>query len=253
MKIVCDACGAKYSIADDKVQGKVFKIRCKKCSNIIVVRGTAGAAAAEEPAAAGYDQKETRVRLQPGLRRPGNAAAAALAATDAVWHVWSSTRSRRGPITARPRSASAFAAGQLDSRATCGVRASPTGKPMGALEEFAGAVAGAAGDVGGGGGGSVRALAGMFGGDMGGDAGGTSRSDAADLFGSSGMGAQAPDDGGGELFGSRSEPEPEAGAPIGGSRLRGERNENSVLFSLNNLAQLASDAPRADRPAPRQR
>ena len=40
MKIVCDACSAKYSIADEKVQGKVFKIRCKKCSNIIVVRGT---------------------------------------------------------------------------------------------------------------------------------------------------------------------------------------------------------------------
>ena len=49
MKIVCDACQAKYSISDDKVQGKVFKIRCKKCSNIIVVRGGAGAA---EPAAA---------------------------------------------------------------------------------------------------------------------------------------------------------------------------------------------------------
>ena len=45
MKIVCDACQAKYSISDDKVQGKVFKIRCKKCSNIIVVRGGAGGAA----------------------------------------------------------------------------------------------------------------------------------------------------------------------------------------------------------------
>ncbi|RAL24844.1 hypothetical protein DL240_01135 [Lujinxingia litoralis] len=40
MKIVCDNCGAKYSIADDKVQGKVFKIRCKKCSEVIVVQGT---------------------------------------------------------------------------------------------------------------------------------------------------------------------------------------------------------------------
>ena len=50
MKIVCDSCGTKYSIADEKVRGKVFKIRCKKCSHIIVVRGTADAAAA--PAAA---------------------------------------------------------------------------------------------------------------------------------------------------------------------------------------------------------
>src|SRR5690606_23787092 len=39
MKIVCESCGAKYSIADEKVIGKVFKIRCKKCSDTIVVRG----------------------------------------------------------------------------------------------------------------------------------------------------------------------------------------------------------------------
>ena len=39
MKIVCDSCGAKYSIADEKVRGKVFKIRCKKCSDVIVVKG----------------------------------------------------------------------------------------------------------------------------------------------------------------------------------------------------------------------
>ncbi|HEY8923256.1 MAG TPA: GYF domain-containing protein, partial [Polyangia bacterium] len=52
MKIVCDSCSTKYSISDDKVRGKVFKIRCKKCSHIIVVRGTGeGApAAAEAPA-----------------------------------------------------------------------------------------------------------------------------------------------------------------------------------------------------------
>ena len=48
MKIVCDSCGAKYSIADEKVQGKVFKIRCKKCSNVIVVKGSAEDASAVE-------------------------------------------------------------------------------------------------------------------------------------------------------------------------------------------------------------
>jgi predicted Zn finger-like uncharacterized protein len=49
MKIVCEACQAKYSIADEKVRGKVFKIRCKKCSHVIVVRGTgeAGGASGE--------------------------------------------------------------------------------------------------------------------------------------------------------------------------------------------------------------
>src|SRR4029079_4842513 len=55
MKIICDSCGTKYSISDDKVRGKVFKIRCKKCSHIIVVRGgeTQEEAAAAPPAADG--------------------------------------------------------------------------------------------------------------------------------------------------------------------------------------------------------
>ena len=38
MRFICDKCKAKYSIADHKVQKKVLKIRCKKCSNIIIVR-----------------------------------------------------------------------------------------------------------------------------------------------------------------------------------------------------------------------
>ncbi|MGZ3426584.1 MAG: zinc-ribbon domain-containing protein, partial [Polyangia bacterium] len=54
MKIVCDNCATKYSIADEKVRGKVFKIRCKKCSHIIVVRGGAdgNVEASREPAPA---------------------------------------------------------------------------------------------------------------------------------------------------------------------------------------------------------
>jgi predicted Zn finger-like uncharacterized protein len=53
MKIVCDSCGTKYSIADDKVRGKVFKIRCKKCSHIIVVRGGESAPETAAPATEG--------------------------------------------------------------------------------------------------------------------------------------------------------------------------------------------------------
>ena len=58
MKIVCDSCATKYSISDDKVRGKVFKIRCKKCSHIIVVKGgenaaaDSGAGASSEPESA---------------------------------------------------------------------------------------------------------------------------------------------------------------------------------------------------------
>jgi predicted Zn finger-like uncharacterized protein len=64
MKIVCGSCQAKYSIADEKVAGKVFKIRCKRCSEVIVVRG---------------DQEEAGAAPA--------AAAAEEAASDAIWHV----------------------------------------------------------------------------------------------------------------------------------------------------------------------
>jgi predicted Zn finger-like uncharacterized protein len=55
MKITCQSCQAKYTIADDKVLGKIVKIRCKKCAATIVVNGSdsTGAAmyGAPEPAA----------------------------------------------------------------------------------------------------------------------------------------------------------------------------------------------------------
>ena len=43
MKIACEACGAKYTIADDKVRGRKVKIRCKGCGTPIVVDGQSGA------------------------------------------------------------------------------------------------------------------------------------------------------------------------------------------------------------------
>ncbi len=40
MKVTCQSCQAKYTIADEKVRGKVAKIRCKKCGTTIIVNGT---------------------------------------------------------------------------------------------------------------------------------------------------------------------------------------------------------------------
>jgi predicted Zn finger-like uncharacterized protein len=40
MRIECDNCGAKYSIADEKVAGKMIRLRCKKCGHNIRVDGT---------------------------------------------------------------------------------------------------------------------------------------------------------------------------------------------------------------------
>jgi predicted Zn finger-like uncharacterized protein len=59
MKITCQSCQSKYNVADDKVQGKIVKIRCRKCGATIVVNGTGGAATNGAPdagaAAAGGD------------------------------------------------------------------------------------------------------------------------------------------------------------------------------------------------------
>jgi len=40
MKFYCDSCNAKYLISDEKVAGKILKIKCKKCQHIMVVRET---------------------------------------------------------------------------------------------------------------------------------------------------------------------------------------------------------------------
>jgi len=73
MKITCQSCQSKYNVADEKVQGKIVKIRCRKCGATIVVNGTAGAAANGSPAA-----PEAAV---------ASAHAAAAGADAAQWHV----------------------------------------------------------------------------------------------------------------------------------------------------------------------
>ncbi len=53
MKITCQSCPAKYNVADEKVLGKVVKMRCRKCGATIVINGNElGAAAAGGEASA---------------------------------------------------------------------------------------------------------------------------------------------------------------------------------------------------------
>ncbi|MBI1944409.1 MAG: zinc-ribbon domain-containing protein [Deltaproteobacteria bacterium] len=52
MKFSCDRCATRYSIGDDKVRGKILKIRCKTCGNIVVVREQTGAVQATAGVAA---------------------------------------------------------------------------------------------------------------------------------------------------------------------------------------------------------
>lgn len=64
MKVSCQSCGAKYTIADDKVRGRKVKIRCKSCGSPIVVDGHSEA---PQPAEA---QAETAVSAPPAAATP---------------------------------------------------------------------------------------------------------------------------------------------------------------------------------------
>jgi len=42
MKITCHSCAAKYTVSDEKVQGKTVKMKCRKCGATIVVGSASG-------------------------------------------------------------------------------------------------------------------------------------------------------------------------------------------------------------------
>jgi predicted Zn finger-like uncharacterized protein len=84
MKFVCDRCQTKYSIADDRVRGKVLKVKCKTCGNVVTVREPG-----RHPSAAGLPNlSQPRAAAAPHAGGAATAAAAAVAvpsvAADAV-------------------------------------------------------------------------------------------------------------------------------------------------------------------------
>jgi predicted Zn finger-like uncharacterized protein len=83
MKITCDSCGAKYTIADDKVRGRKVKIRCKGCGTAIVVDGQqdkASASTSDAPPSA--EGGESGVPLEMGA-----ASAPPPSGADGAWSV----------------------------------------------------------------------------------------------------------------------------------------------------------------------
>ena len=232
MKIVCDSCGTKYSIADEKVRGKVFKIRCKKCSHIIVVRGG-----------------ET-----------GGPEATAAPATDGGWHLVIDGE-QVGPIgDADVRTK--IERGEVKGDTYTWKEGFADWVKLSAVPEFAALVAEDVGGVPTGGGelfpssGAVVASP-ANGTDRARRASGAGRSPfggggASDVFAASASPARSE---GGGLFGSAAAAPasdesrwPSSGAAAAGhdggrvESLTGQRHENSVLFSLSNLQSLAMPA-----------
>ncbi|MFH1812355.1 MAG: AgmX/PglI C-terminal domain-containing protein [Pseudomonadota bacterium] len=65
MKFFCQKCQTKYAIADEKVRGKILKIRCKKCQAIIVVRESDAVDRAEAPRTPVAGRVSAPARTQP--------------------------------------------------------------------------------------------------------------------------------------------------------------------------------------------
>jgi len=193
MRIVCDGCQAKYSIADDKVRAKVFKIRCKKCSNVIVVRGADAAEPAPAPVATEVND-------------------------DAIWHLVID-QEQVGPMTAADVH-QRFAAGEIDGDTFTWREGLDEWLPLAQLDAFAAIISSTPPVVE-----PPQPLA----------AAPTPR-------------AREREDHRDDLFGAQVAAAP---AETSAQRLRGERNESSVLFSLGNLAQIANQrpAPVASTPA----
>jgi predicted Zn finger-like uncharacterized protein len=239
MKIVCDSCGTKYSISDEKVRGKVFKIRCKKCSHIIVVRGTedaAAVAAAPAPAVAAAPAEAGGWHLVVEGDQVGPVPEADIRARiergeiNAETYLWKEGFADWLKLSAIPEFA------HLVTSADGGVFADGTGP--GAVNGDAAAHEPATGGLFGG----VAAAAGD--GDVFGGAAPARRSGggaaAGDLFASPAVSAKSASDEP-RWPASSAAPATHDGGRI--ENLTGQRHENSVLFSLSNLQSLAMPAP----------
>ncbi|MCA9609336.1 MAG: zinc-ribbon domain-containing protein, partial [Myxococcales bacterium] len=226
MKIVCDSCSAKYSIADEKVAGRVFKIRCKKCGAAIVVRGDQLDAAEDEPS--------TRVVDYGG---------------DAVWHIVIEG-DQQGPY-APSQIGEMLSVGTIGWDAFVWREGFDDWKPAQDVEELVNAVMGGA-DAGAAPAEEAVASSAEMGADpFAAPPAAASEPPGGDLFGGPDAGADlfagAHDS---SPFGGDEDDDVVASAPgprvSADQALTGARNENSVLFSLSNLQALATgsgDAP----------
>ena len=231
MKISCPACSAKYSIADDKVQDRLAKIRCRKCGATIVIDGksmppnvyTAAGEAADSADQSEGSGTEYSVDFGEGDQRTMSAreivAAYNSGRITGETYVWADGFSDWKPLSDVPELVEALNA------ATNVAAPSPwDAKPAPSVPRTAARTA-------------VRSTAG--------------RSATADLFG--GIHTAGSED---EVATSAPEQPPGAGRSLLGSSPTasagsnsGGRNESSVLFSLSALTSAAQNTRPSTRPA----
>ncbi|WP_394843376.1 zinc-ribbon domain-containing protein [Pendulispora brunnea] len=283
MKISCQSCQAKYTIADEKVLGKIVKIRCKKCGATIVINGNEPEATASSGGAAsggtvsdpGYsaDQDQWTVNVADGDQRTMTVQEIVDEYKSGTIHdetfCWKDGMNDWLPLREID---SLYAACSVGSSPAVGEysplslrNSGPDADPIPAPAAAAPAAASPLGLGGGFGGGDS-----LFGGasspraNGNGSSGGlfdsnplAAASSTASPLAAAGTSAAARRTGGrgnqADLFGGVSQAGGEedvmtSAAPVSndGSKLTGQRNENSVLFSLGALTQTSgpADKPR---------
>jgi predicted Zn finger-like uncharacterized protein len=143
MKFVCDRCHTRYSISDEKVKGKVLKIRCKTCGNIIVVREqgaeSATAVGAEGRGAAPRTEVEMPRQAAGGGGGGMGRAPMAPSADNVEWFVAIKGK-QQGPMT-KDQLVEFFRQGRIHPRSYCWHEDLPGWTRMKDLPDFAAVIA----------------------------------------------------------------------------------------------------------------
>jgi predicted Zn finger-like uncharacterized protein len=238
MKITCQACQAKYTIADEKVLGKVVKIRCKKCGSTIVVNGSdpsasPGSETSLPDASSGQleppQQDDWTVNVAEGDQRTMKEDEIVRAYVDRMiddeTYCWKDGMGDWAPLREIPSlQAACVAAGRVAFGAQEGLPVGPAAVGASGAGDLAALVAAPA----------PAFLPGSFPARR---IGG--RAPAADLFG--GVARAGGDD---DVRIGAAPKKPQAHEAEDPNKLTGARNENSVLFSLSTLTG------KVDRPPP---
>ncbi len=273
MKIACQSCQAKYTIADEKVLGRVVKIRCKKCGATIVINGneaTDTSNAQIQPPPAAHD--EPTVAGGHGY----NAGTFDYAAQQQQGEEWTVNVADGDQRTLRLHEiVEQFKAGVVHDETYCWKDGMNDWLPLREIDELVAACGAGASQMAAAPSPAAPAsspaaqggLGALFGGSAGTPFPSAAQSDAnGGMYASPAAAPSAPAArrsgaraGGADLFGNVADAGGEndvmTSAPQGtpqahesnDSKLTGQRNENSVLFSLSALTQ---NAPKESAPMP---
>lgn len=283
MKITCPSCSARYSIDDAKVKGKAFKFTCKKCGQTHVYRGTgdgaaavaaaaqaAPAAGAAAPAGGGYEE-EAVWYVAVGEEQQGPYTTQQIREyaqsdqLDPESYLWKEGMEDWLPVQQIPEFADLnLGGGEAGTGAPAAAAAPPAAdSPFGGYPDdvtvaspFAAAAA-PAGDAGD-----------LFSFGAGPRPAAKAESSPFDAFAAGGGAAAVASRGGADVFGGTQQSPFDqtedreqdvmmgaaAAAPsprVDAARLIGQRNENSVLFSLSSLQALAGSRSGGGAAAPK--